>query len=352
MRFAKSVKHRQEMLQNFTDSQQEILMKHYKHYKHYKQDALMTRIYQIDEDWQLIDFKINYNYGLVDDEAHNLYCECGRQLKYQYVIYSQKEDKVFKLGIEHFKKHMDIPQNVANQIKNHSYKMDSWLDEILIKKERFMRSLYFEDRYYQCMESYLAIPETKRTSYNNRLENRGNKRLTDSDLQMIEEFWEADIPVPKQVLDSIKDIIFMHDIAVKKEKRAVEALERRKENDFDKPEKLTEKHKSKSGVQVPFSKNKSTQASKSQNLSIVNEFEREKAKNLKKQIGRCRFTLVKEINRHGKMSVADLYRQHKAEIDCLLESMPIEQVVIELLHSLQLHAGYSVSFDTEYFKLK
>lgn len=349
MEFANSVKHRQEMLQNFTDNQQEILMKYY---KNYKKDALMTRIYQIDEDWQLIDFKINYNYRLVDDEAYNLYCECGKQLKYQYVIYSQKEDKVFKLGIEHFKQHLDIPQSIANQIQNHSYKLDSWLDYILVEKERFMHSLYFENKYYQCMERYFAIPGAKRTDYNKRLENRGNNRLTDKDLKMIEDFWEADIPVPETTLESIKDIIFMYEIELEKEKTAIEALKKRKEIEFEGAKSFTDKQKIKTRIKPPFYQESPPHPSKTQKLSIVNHFTKEKAKNLKKQIGRCRFTLVKEINRHGKMSVSDLYRQHKAEIDCLLESMPIEQVVIELLHSLQLHAGYSVSFDTEYFKLK
>lgn len=58
----------------------------------------------------------------IDDEyergVHSqLKCACGRPLKYQFVIESKSKQQEIRLGIQHFKDHLGISQQVAEEIK-------------------------------------------------------------------------------------------------------------------------------------------------------------------------------------------------------------------------------------------
>ena len=59
-------------------------------------------MYRYSEEWELIDFKVNENYRTCCNDTP-LYCECGKELKYQYILRSKSKDTIMKLGIEHFK---------------------------------------------------------------------------------------------------------------------------------------------------------------------------------------------------------------------------------------------------------
>lgn len=64
----------------------------------------------IDE-WVLIDYIDN---GFVNDKTP---CECGRPLRYQYIVKNNKTDEVKRLGINHFEEHISLKKHVVKQIK-------------------------------------------------------------------------------------------------------------------------------------------------------------------------------------------------------------------------------------------
>ncbi|MDI8346415.1 hypothetical protein MJM65_23645, partial [Salmonella enterica subsp. enterica serovar Montevideo] len=67
-------------------------------------------------DWEFVDLKIDEKYPDIHKKEHMLYCECGRRLKYQYIVKSKEKQTLMTLGIQHFKDHLNIPQQVATEI--------------------------------------------------------------------------------------------------------------------------------------------------------------------------------------------------------------------------------------------
>ncbi|EGR8733718.1 hypothetical protein I8C76_003397, partial [Listeria monocytogenes] len=65
-----------------------------------------------------------------------LYCECGRELKVQYIVKSPKTGKILKLGINHFADHLHVSPTVAASIHQGMTKVDLALDELLCLKQK------------------------------------------------------------------------------------------------------------------------------------------------------------------------------------------------------------------------
>ncbi|MGF2146035.1 hypothetical protein ACQUEF_11740 [Vagococcus fluvialis] len=82
-------------------------------------------------DWEFVDLKIDEKYPDVHKKEHMLYCECGRRLKYQYIVKSKEKQTLMTLGIQHFKDHLNIPQQVATEITQRLNNVDFALDELL-----------------------------------------------------------------------------------------------------------------------------------------------------------------------------------------------------------------------------
>lgn len=61
------------------------------------------------------------------------YCECGRPLRYQYIVRNSKTGEVKKFGITHFEIHVGIPPHLVKQIVKGFETIDFERDEILIK---------------------------------------------------------------------------------------------------------------------------------------------------------------------------------------------------------------------------
>jgi hypothetical protein len=61
------------------------------------------------------------------------YCECGRQLRYQYIIKNLETNEIKKFGLTHFEVHTGIPANLAKAVKDGIDAIDFELDEILQK---------------------------------------------------------------------------------------------------------------------------------------------------------------------------------------------------------------------------
>lgn len=113
-------KHRHALISQLTENQREIL---FMYYKYRKKNILINDMYRHSEEWELIDFKVNENYRTSCND-NPLYCECGKELKYQYILRSKSKDTIIKLGIEHFKEHSGIPNRIAYQVRKNMFLLD------------------------------------------------------------------------------------------------------------------------------------------------------------------------------------------------------------------------------------
>ncbi|MGG3102036.1 DUF3895 domain-containing protein [Bacillus velezensis] len=77
----------------------------------------------IDE-WVLIDYIDN---GFVDN---NTPCECGRPLRYQYIVKNNKTGEIKRLGINHFEEHIALKKHVVSQIKKEFGLIEKEVNEI------------------------------------------------------------------------------------------------------------------------------------------------------------------------------------------------------------------------------
>ncbi|MBB6451780.1 hypothetical protein HNQ94_000201 [Salirhabdus euzebyi] len=62
-----------------------------------------------------------------------LYCECGKQLRYQYIIRHVKTNEIRKFGIVHFEEHSGLPSEIVKEVIKGFQKIDYELDELLVK---------------------------------------------------------------------------------------------------------------------------------------------------------------------------------------------------------------------------
>lgn len=80
-------------------------------------------------EWELIDY---IDGGTV---SKDLLCECGKQLRYQYIVKNKKSGQVLKFGSTHFEEHTGIPANIVRLVIKGIQKIDFEMDEILNKFE-------------------------------------------------------------------------------------------------------------------------------------------------------------------------------------------------------------------------
>ncbi|MBU9722408.1 MULTISPECIES: DUF3895 domain-containing protein [Bacillaceae] len=82
--------------------------------------------YLLDE-WVLVDYIDN---GFQNPETP---CECGRPLRYQYIVKHKSTNEVRRFGITHFEEHTEIPAELVRRIKNGFQTIEYEMDELLIK---------------------------------------------------------------------------------------------------------------------------------------------------------------------------------------------------------------------------
>ncbi|PAK28531.1 hypothetical protein CJ467_20315 [Bacillus velezensis] len=80
---------------------------------------------QLEEEWVLIDYIDN---GYVNK---NTPCECGRPLRYQYIVKNKNGGEIKRLGISHFEEHISIKKHVFKHIKNEFDLIEKEITEIL-----------------------------------------------------------------------------------------------------------------------------------------------------------------------------------------------------------------------------
>ena len=122
---------RQETWHNLTSEQQAVLKQHirYQHTSLFVDQNLIGH----GSTWQFVAYNYNDNYDA--NTGPQLYCDCGRRLKHQYVLQNQ-DGTLIKLGITHFADHIGIPEAVMRQLQTKIHHLDFGLDELLQRIRR------------------------------------------------------------------------------------------------------------------------------------------------------------------------------------------------------------------------
>ena len=112
--------------------------------KYEVRSLFLQKQYLQTSDWEFVALNIDDEY---ERGIHSqLKCACGRPLKYQFVIESKSKQQEIRLGIQHFKDHLGISQQVAEEIKKGVAHVDLALDELLWLTEK---SIPFPDDLWQ-----------------------------------------------------------------------------------------------------------------------------------------------------------------------------------------------------------
>lgn len=131
---------RQAIWQKLTPLQKETLQE----FKKYQMQSLfLTENFLKDNEWQFADFKENPLYPY--DEENKLFCRCGRELKYQFVLVSKQTGEKLALGSTHFAQHIGVDPKIAQQIQTGTHRLDRGVDLVLAQVDK---GLHFPQRYY------------------------------------------------------------------------------------------------------------------------------------------------------------------------------------------------------------
>lgn len=80
-------------------------------------------------EWELVEV---IDSGFVNEKTR---CECGRPLRYQYIVQHKTTKKVLKFGLNHFEEHMGLGAKVVAEIRKEFMKIDHEFDNLLEKLE-------------------------------------------------------------------------------------------------------------------------------------------------------------------------------------------------------------------------
>ncbi|MGR5991972.1 hypothetical protein ACT7C6_27525 [Bacillus paranthracis] len=89
--------------------------------------ATDAEIQSILDEWVLIEYIDN------GERNANTPCECGRPLRYQYIVQHQTTKETRRFGITHFAEHTGLPAHIVKQIKDGFAVIDYERDELLVK---------------------------------------------------------------------------------------------------------------------------------------------------------------------------------------------------------------------------
>lgn len=95
--------------------------------------------------WVLIDYIDN---GFVNSDTR---CECGRPLRYQYIVKHNQTGKSKRLGIKHFEDHIGLKKAVVNRIKKEFASIQKEVEEISNRRTQLTWSLVNELGYVPSM---------------------------------------------------------------------------------------------------------------------------------------------------------------------------------------------------------
>ncbi|RIM90968.1 hypothetical protein BU104_12610 [Staphylococcus xylosus] len=321
--------HRKSLLNNLTENQRNVLRKHYKANQN---NDLFNTMYNNSDDWEFVDLIIDEDYNSSD--SHNsLYCECGRKLKYQYVLYSKEKSKNIKLGITHFTEHTNIPQNVANQVKSNLFKIDSWLDDILLSNEQFKLTPSLKDDEASNIKYYKNLNEKDIEEFNN----QSRIILTSKDKNIIDDFYQHNIALPSKTHDVLESINQFH-----RNKYRVQQL---------KAEKIRQEEQRQENKQI-FKRRINNKKFNNQ-IQKTNKKKRKYSDSeiyKKKLIAECRIAITNQLKSSERLSMKQVYEHNKVIFDNLLSIISNKEIVREIVKSINRYSIYNIEYSSGFLK--
>jgi len=122
---------RQETWQQLTTEQKRVIQAHIR-FQH-TSVFVDQNFVGLTGEWEFVAYYFNDNYD--DHHGPQLYCDCGRRLKHQYVLQNQT-GQLIKLGITHFADHLGVPEDVVKQLQTQLHHINFGLDELLQRIRR------------------------------------------------------------------------------------------------------------------------------------------------------------------------------------------------------------------------
>lgn len=89
-----------------------------------------AEVEKVASEWELVDYM---DAGPDWNKNPQLFCECGRALRYQYIVLNTETSELKKFGITHFEEHVGISPQLVKEIIKGIETIDYERDEILIK---------------------------------------------------------------------------------------------------------------------------------------------------------------------------------------------------------------------------
>lgn len=126
-------KDRNELYLALTDEQQRLFDQHR---KYRMRSFLLKTNYLEAANWSFVDLRVNPYFPQPMIDGTKLVCECGRPLKYQFVLQSYDGSREICLGVNHFADHLHLPLEVAREIQKGVNEVDIALDQLLLLKKR------------------------------------------------------------------------------------------------------------------------------------------------------------------------------------------------------------------------
>jgi hypothetical protein len=125
---------RDEILENLSAEQREVFLR-YK--KNDIESMFLNKIFKEDYEWEYVDFDQSpYYQNNAIPKEERLYCACGREVKYQYILRSKNTNCEIGLSLQHFAEHTNIPLPLAKKIAEGIGRIDRKMDELLIKIQK------------------------------------------------------------------------------------------------------------------------------------------------------------------------------------------------------------------------
>ena len=137
-------------------AEQQIQLEHHRKYE--LRSRFTTYDYLKATNWQFDEYIVDYHYPHSNPGLH---CQCGKKLKYQFILVSKDHQEKMALGIQHFSDHLGVSTKVANEIKKGLSQVDFGIDEILWlyhQNRRFPQELWRRYCFAHYRNSFLSKP--------------------------------------------------------------------------------------------------------------------------------------------------------------------------------------------------
>ncbi|MCK6259555.1 DUF3895 domain-containing protein [Fictibacillus sp. KIGAM418] len=139
-----SIEERDQMLSKLNEQQKHFLLERVKRGKKtvFANEMALDKGYFIPDNAEIEEIEHLLDEWILEDYIDNGFinletpCECGRPLRYQYIVKHKLTGDIRRFGITHFEEHTGIRAEVVKAIKSGFSKIDYEMDELLEKLQK------------------------------------------------------------------------------------------------------------------------------------------------------------------------------------------------------------------------